>query len=119
MMQEWWTEGFRRQETPSEDLHSAIDGWQQWQASEVAPVKKQPTLWEEAREKAKKTPVPFENAFAETLPWHAWLEHAHETAPEEYPTTPREWVCFVCKRGNPLEEKVCSVCGTKKGYETS
>lgn len=106
---EWWVEG--GEEAPSEDF----DAWDQWQMERSETPKRQPTLWEEARAKDHHD---IDHGFAETLPYHAWLENAHVTHPEELGQV-REWVCSVCKRCSAVEEAQCRVCGAVRDYRNS
>lgn len=104
----WWTEEEEREETPEEEPYST-GGWDQWQDTEEQ--RRQPTLWEEARARDHHDHT---KAFTETVPYHAWLE---EHAIAEEIGDAREWVCFVCKRGNLLDLTECSVCGSARDYQ--
>lgn len=117
-MHQWWIDWKERGETPppSEDMNSAIGGWQQWEEEHDEPEIKRPALWEEARVKEK---LPMDDAFPRSKQWNQWLENAPLNAPEQLGPDVAQWVCFVCKRLNPLESDTCSVCGTKKGYQSS
>jgi hypothetical protein len=108
---EWWLEQSEREETPREDFGA----WDQWQTERSETPKRQPTLWEEARAKDHHD---IDHAFSESLPYHAWLEHAHVTHAEELGQV-REWVCAVCKRCSALEETRCRVCGAVRDYRNS
>jgi hypothetical protein len=110
---EWWTEPVQEREETPEEFYSAIEGWQQWQL-EQDQEEKPPTVWEEARAKDDR----LENAFEETVPYHAWLEDAKALHPEEV-GDPKEWVCSVCKRGNKLVETHCLVCHSDRRYKNS
>jgi len=111
-----WSMEPEREETPSEDFYSSVEGWNQYMEMEPEQrAQKARTLWEEARAKDHHN---IDGAFNETLPYHAWLENANVTHPEEV-GQPREWVCFVCKRGNDLEDNQCRVCSSERGYRNS